>query len=294
MFFSFDILMSFYRRRIFSSLLIIPLVFAAQTAWTPKCIAGTLHAIISGDTTSPDISQHVGSNIYFFEHTLMTQIPAAQLRTYELHDKHFNWKSIKQTIDNIRIGQDDAILFYYCGHGFWTQRYGNFCVLRHDNNQRLYFSTIKQYLARKGARLVVIINDSCSVEPKGNLLAPEPTEPLRPVQVKAPSKSLFFEGSGSVEVNSSSPREYALCGRPVRFPGSNEISFASGTLYTSCFLERLQDPNANTWRNMHDLVGKDVSTWFSEIRSIASTNLGKAVGNQSNQTIQTFVNGKKL
>ncbi len=123
-------------------------------------------------------------------------------------------RDIVRAINNCPASGSDAIVFYWSGHGAFDEG-GHF--LQFSMDKALRRDDIRDALKRKNVRLVVLITDSCNVYKSFPGSSQTPTSPpgAAPGAGFPPLfRSLFFDCSGVVDINSSSPNQYSACREP--------------------------------------------------------------------------------
>lgn len=228
------------------------LLFYAPLAAAPLA-KGVLHAIVVGDLDSKDI-QHA---IRYDLRNVSDEINRIGHYTgMKLDQKHFTGKTartakIMQYIENLKVGNNDLIVFYFSGHGYRTPSKGS------DPWPNLYFETEKvgidlsdlvEQLREKNARLTVVMADCCN-----NVLSDKYAPPLvkkammavdRRANVGNAYSKLFMEAQGFIVVASCKAEQTSL-------------ALATGSLYTLSFLSSLQDTVKGssasvTWQDLLD------------------------------------------
>lgn len=115
-------------------------------------------------------------------------------------------QNVVTVIRNLRPAPDDVVLVYYAGHGAFDPSRGHFLNMRAG---KLFRSTIQAEMKKHEVRLSVLITESCStVEPTRSFhKSLKPGGP--PTGNWETLSKLFFETSGTVDVNSSKPSQTA-------------------------------------------------------------------------------------
>lgn len=121
--------------------------------------------------------------------------------------------TILTSIRDMQVNRNDALVFFYSGHGAYDPKYGNyyFQLSGYGSSGRDYLlrSQLKQALIAKGARLTVVISDCCAAK----LLLPEERGYERTVSLARADgwsplcKKLMKETSGYIDFTSSTPPE---------------------------------------------------------------------------------------
>src|SRR5215213_3344111 len=82
--------------------------------------AQTVHAILIGDTEDVTIGGGIVSNLNKMKAFLRQVHEEGEItvKTVEVKDGEFNCGQILKVIRDVRVEPDDAVFFYYAGHGF--------------------------------------------------------------------------------------------------------------------------------------------------------------------------------
>jgi hypothetical protein len=191
--------------------------------------AQRLHAILVADTLDKQIGKSVGNGLQEIKHTLRDGL-GDRLSVIELTGNVVTPNKIKDTLLNIRIRGNDAVLLYYLGHGGCDQQYRHFFAL---NRGRLYRSEVVNSITQPlKPRFWAVISDCCA-----SISQVTPA----PIPVKAEQqtlfKHLFLDTSGSLNITSSRPEQVSL-------------GCSSGGIFSSSFCEVLK-------RNSHKRLDWD-------------------------------------
>lgn len=237
------------KRRIFFFLFLAASLFAARGASAQK-----LYLLIGGDYRDPRLGRAIKAGVQEVVSTIETNMPPKYLVRYNApksswRGPEISWSrnaqsDIMTAIERCPAGPDDAIFFYWCGHGAYDVKNGEkkhyLLMPNRGRKSEMYRSKILSALRKKRPRLVVLITDSCNfkkiVEPKPSPACGEAgvaCAPAAPWPEPAKTKisplflSLFFQCSGTVDVNSSDWDQKALIGE------------RSGSVFSSVFSMRL-------------------------------------------------------
>ncbi|WZP01225.1 caspase family protein (plasmid) [Isosphaeraceae bacterium EP7] len=263
--------------------------------FSDKAVAQSqLHVILAADTISPDIKDDMESNIYMLIPQFKKQVPEARLKLTVLDKQKLNQKTILRTIAMLNVGADDAIVFMYCGHGYYEDvNQGTFIIPPSDGGGRLYRTTVQKAIQAKQTRLCVTIFDCCSVGPNGPPGVPMAPVEQPPTQVSPLFQSLFFNSSGTITMVSSSPGEYALCGIP-HILNNKVVGLMKGSLFTGelTWLLRERSNESLRWDEAGNIIRRRVSQTFKVIAKNGVVTLSDGGRlEQQDQTVVVRING---
>jgi hypothetical protein len=273
-----------FRKPAFHHLLIGIALFVAQIG---ECTAQpNVHLISVADTVSKNIAQDMKHNLAFFRTPFRAGIPAEQLKQYELIGDDFNSDKVLETIRSLTIAPDDAVVFYYCGHGFYDQ--GTYFTPPADEGKRLNLKDIRNAIRALQPRLSVSIVDCCSVSPTGQRSIPREAPRLGPEEFSPLCTELFLKSSGDIAINSSAPGEYALCG----VPGEHDGQFVlGGSLFSHMFASSMSKHQKEevAWKDLLLEVRSQVDDRFKKLAArnqdgISLSN-GQTLRGQKTQTV---------
>jgi hypothetical protein len=199
-----------FRRLFFVCALLLVLVEPVSAA-----VPATLHAVVIGDTNS-DLKRQSAADLAQVEKSVHFLARSLNLKTNltVLQGKKAKKQAVLEALNNIPVGKEDLVLFYFTGHGF---RLSNRTIW-----PSIHFSADKQYIeldsvvahvAKKRPRFALVIADCCNVSssqyrkaPKGRQLylqnAPR-------TELNGDLKKLFLKSSGILVISSSSPGEFS-------------------------------------------------------------------------------------
>lgn len=229
--------------------------------------AQQMHAILIGDVSPStgfgDYVSAVSNDMLGMMMALEENLPKSRInlmfRKLE-DDAHSSPQSILEIIRELKVRPNDTILFYFSGHGAVDDR-GHYFSLAHG---KLYRKDVLDLLSKKGARLTVLLTDCCNTRSDGYIhLAPYFEIPDRR-QPTPLFQKLFFDPSGIVDINSSSPNESAFFA-PL---GKNEDApFGSpGSIFTLAWLDWIsqEKQNKRSWEEMVRAVSLKVHKSFRD------------------------------
>jgi hypothetical protein len=186
----------------------------------------TLHAILVADTSPSagfgEYTMAVAMDLAAVDAMLATNMPERQVNTVRLEfdaDDTSDPAACLQAIESLTVAPNDAILFYYSGHGSADDEGPYFDLARGKLRRR----AILDALAQKRPRLAVLLSDCCNTRSDGYLYAAPSMEIEPPAKPSPLFRSLFLEPAGVVDLTSAAPGESAFF-RPLDFdeglPGS--------------------------------------------------------------------------
>jgi hypothetical protein len=216
--------------------LILSFVFASL-AWNPPTAqSAKLHAIIAVDALQEDVGREILESANRLAIELIVTIPQHQLSLWSIgRTRPLTRNHIINTINNLTIETDDAVLFYYIGHGYYDATKQVTCLrLSGDPRNELSWQDISQELSRKTPRLNVVVLDCCNREDAPDV-APDKGYPapfVPATEITPLCDQLFFQSKGTVVLISSSPHEFALV--KARTLHSRH-SVPEGAIFTNAF-----------------------------------------------------------
>jgi hypothetical protein len=229
--------------------------------------AQKLHAILVGDVSPSTgfgkFTSAVKNDLTGMFVALEENMPKSRLNflMLEFHDnENSSPQAIQNVLNELKVQPNDTILFYYTGHGS-VDDHGPYFSLAQG---KLYRHDLLKQLTSKGARLVTLITDCCNTRSDGyNYIAPYIEIPDR----RSPTplfKKLFFETSGVVDINSSSPGESAFFAPYVE--EESGPSGSPGSIFTISWLEWIsqEKQHARSWDDMVRAVSLKVHKSFRD------------------------------
>ncbi|MCY2990893.1 MAG: toll/interleukin-1 receptor domain-containing protein [Planctomycetota bacterium] len=250
-------------------------VCVIATAITSPLSAQQLHAIIVGETSSDEIGMPIGLSVDALVTTVLENVPQDALSLKVLTGKEYNRAKILATIQDLQVESEDAILYFFCGHGYYDQSRGSFFKPPADDGA-LYLSEICKPLRDKQPRLLVTIVDivDCCTGMRTHPHAATAQAATVPPQSVSPLFArLFWETSGNLVVNSSAPGQYAV----VRSIKGEAGEPGIGALFTNIFtgsLQRHRDERLS-WDEIVGECRKSVDEAFRKLHPDGTIRLGQ-------------------
>jgi len=199
--------------------------------------ASDLHVIMVCDTTAKNIENGVHINMQSFQKEVADIAYYADMKInlkvfYDLEANHLFVDYIK----NLKVDSDDAIIFYWSGHGYRTESkdspWPNFAF--ENDWTGIDQLAVTQLIEKKNPRLLLSITDTCN-----SILPEEYAPPLMNLKsrefvsmdmesVKQENyKKLFIESTGTYITAASIPGQYSYANNSY-FGGLWTYSFIEG------------------------------------------------------------------
>lgn len=235
--------------------------------------AARVHLIAVGDTLDKDIGEYAKEDIQSLTGTLESFGRKSLLPPVVLEGDDCNPTAIVQALNRLQLRPDDAVVFYFTGHGAYDNQNGQFLQiprLEKDGNvsREQLKNTIKGWVDARQIRLGVLMTDMCNLRkiiavplalaPGAAAAAPGPEDDL-PI-----FKALFVDSEGFVDVTSASTNEAAATYPKYTFGGGHS---ADGSIYSTVFTDMLMSNSGNrlSWDNfMRGLVAPRVRAEFQK------------------------------
>lgn len=188
-------------------------IWLALFAAPNRSIAQTIHAVLVADTKDGSIGTGVAeneTNIASFLNNLKT-LTELNVASTVIDGANFSCKSIIDSINGLNVAADDAVFFYYAGHGFrrdgsQTQFPEFFCGGPRDPT--LTLSQAVNMIQSKQPRLVIAIADACNkITEPAPVIAAAPS--IADVDRKGALLRLFKDYRGTLIMSGAIPGEFS-------------------------------------------------------------------------------------
>lgn len=209
---------------------------------------GTLHFLAVGDTHDENIGDTVELDLKTVPRLFEASAGAAGMGFHAgiASGDRFRVGAIRSQVANLRVGHDDAVVYYYSGHGARSASKADawpVMALGGDGfggYDAFDLAWVYATLREKRPRMLLVAVDCCQQEvPDGILNELAFTKGLRSPAQPGPARALFAEFQGEVLAMSCRPGELSSC------------SPAEGGFFTSRFVSAiagaLQGRHAPSW-----------------------------------------------
>jgi hypothetical protein len=120
-----------------------------------------LHALLVIDTLS-GLGESVKIDGERIDHLLSQKLPRDRVEIVILTGKDVNTDKILAYYKNLKVGADDALFFYYAGHGATDPEKGDFMALQGLHTRVLVRADLRRAMLEHQTGLVVLMTDCCS------------------------------------------------------------------------------------------------------------------------------------
>jgi Caspase domain len=145
-----------------------------------------------------------------------------------------NAKVLKAKLESLTCGSDDAVFFYYSGHGFNAQG-SEFTSFQFDELQ-FSMDYVTEQLSQHKPRLLVVMYDACNFIPGDRAISTHSNLAARSERLK----TLFRNSAGTVKIASNTAGV-----------GKFSIGFTDdGGLFTNAFYAALENAPGNSWESV--------------------------------------------
>ena len=121
----------------------------------------TVHALLVVDTLS-GLGESVKIDGERIDHLLSDRLPKDRAEIVVLTGKDVNANAILSYFHGLKVGRDDALFFYYAGHGATDPQKGHFLALQELGTKPLLRADLRRVMQEHQPGLVVIMTDCCS------------------------------------------------------------------------------------------------------------------------------------
>ncbi len=206
--------------------------------------AQTLHVIMVINTEDTGIGCIYDLQNWERELKIIESNSGMTVKKTVLKDDVWSVQAVSKALDAVSPAPQDAVIFYYSGHGFrWKDTSNQWPVMALQNDGWMELYDVQQKLLKKKPRLLLVLSDNCnSPAPYAAPAKPYRTKPS-PEIIKANYRALFAEAAGTFIASGCIPGQYSLGGEP------------DGGVFTVAFMNALDEAvktKGATWKAIMD------------------------------------------
>jgi hypothetical protein len=239
--------------------LTLPAAAAPKEDVTDPAELTRLHLIIAADTGAANIGAWVGVSGQMVRGAFEGNVPADRLNVVYLDGAQVTRVNVLAQIRALPATPNDAVLFYYGGHGAFDTKSGEHVFAMSAG--AMYRREVLGALQEKQPGLIVLLSDTCSSEftfqagrRPGRVRRPAPAPALSPL-----FRSLFFRHRGVADITAAQRGTYAWY-------------TADGGLFTRALCGRLAAPAEApvSWADFSAAVSQDTNALFQQLKQGAT------------------------
>jgi hypothetical protein len=155
--------------------------------------------VIDTESNLVDSVKHDRENMRIL---LQEHIPAERCKVDVLEGKKVTRQDILRYYRDLKTGPDEALLFFYAGHGCIDHDLGQCLQPQMAKTPLVPRAEVRKAMEQKGAGLVVLLTDCCSTRLKAK---PKPNgrQTIKGVKLHPVLRCLFFQHRGTVDVTAA-------------------------------------------------------------------------------------------
>lgn len=223
---------------------------------SPAHAARKLHVVICADVDDARLGKHAKTDGANIKTLFESYVNAGELSITEIEPAQLTQVGVVNTLHRLTADNDDAVVFYYSGHGVFTASGAHYLAMK-AGKQLVGRAEILSEIQKKKVGLTVLLTDACfnfkNITPPPSVYGTrrgEATDPL--------FKKLFFEFDGIVDVNAAQKNQVA-----GTYP-----DFQRGSIFTSAIVGVMKT-NARVsslgWNEVLDQVDKTARAEFRRL-----------------------------
>ena len=225
-------------------------IFCLFTSYLVSLNGADLHCIIVGDTGADDIKNAIQIDMrsVYFEAQRIASYTGMNLKISLYSGGEAKPSPLLQTIQSLQTNRDDAIIFYFSGHGYRLKDKASQWpyLLLLKEQKAINLDLITKALAEKTAHFILVIADCCNNVIQDQFARPVVEKEIKDksslTKIKRNYRSLFLESSVLITVTSAGVGQTSLCN-------------SNGSHYTNSFLKALHNEaqvtnRSSNWSNI--------------------------------------------
>ena len=212
--------------------------------------ATTLHALIVADTTDKTIGESVDIDRENIGQLLqsITENTGLRLSTQSIYGEQVTHRNITQALNRLSVGPNDAVIFYYSGHGINMTKGSRWPALL-VGGRFMELDFVVGTLKAKKPRFFIAIADACNtlIEMNYSKRGSKSMGTLNPENYRA----LFLNSRGHIITSSSTPGQKSWGDK------------RDGGFFTQAFLNSLNeelDSSSPSWHALMKRATKSIPT----------------------------------
>ena len=238
--------------------------------------ARKLHVVIAADENDASIGKYCQTDRTNIESLFLSNVDPASLRTHVVPASSLTQTGLPQFIQGLSVGPEDAVVFYYSGHGNYARDGQHYLVVA---GQWISRSAVTSTLQSLSAGLTVMMTDACfnfhDVVPPQRAIGVR-----RQIPVTSPLfRKLFFEANGFIDLNSCQRDEKA----------ATHAEYGLGSVFTKALNDTMKAKSSMgdaTWQSIINDIAAETATQFALLHPDGET-IETGDGNFLNQRSQT-------
>jgi hypothetical protein len=189
----------------------------------------TLHAILVADLEDEGIGCIHDIVNWRKELDTISKKTGMKLNKIEIMGKDWSRKSVMNACTNLKVSSDDAVLFYYSGHGYrFKSMKSQWPAMALQNDEGLALDWAHGTILKKGPRLLLSISDSCNnVIPEGAIPTVRSFRSAQKTDLSVGYKKFFLKSNAKIMASGC-------------IAGQTSLGGPDGGAFTSRFLTYLR------------------------------------------------------
>lgn len=207
----------------------------------------TLHAIIVADTDDESIGESVKIDLQNMQALIqnISQHTGLLMAGEAISGDNVSTSNINNAINNLSVGSDDVVIFYYSGHGYNPGDGSTWPGMSLKDDAKLTIKNVRDMLKQKNPRLLIVMADTCNGFSRSVFRYAKSQEKTENYKI------LFLKNRGIITASSSIPGQLSW--------SNNQV----GGLYTNAFLISLNQELASqsnpSWKSLMERANKPLN-----------------------------------
>lgn len=248
-----------------------------------------LYVVCAFDTADKKLAEHARADAAMLTSAFEKNCVRGQWKQVNIKPEDLTREKILDTIAQIPLNGDDAIVFLYCGHGAYRDEGREHFFVTQNQQQWIRRSEILDAMNRKSPRLAVLLSNACfNYVPSDRRVEAGVEAPKRIVRQSASPlfETLFYRSQGVIDVTACKNDERAY-GHSI--PSSGNLFFSAVTQTLNVAANDAQ----MGWQGVIDQVkGKVRNSFQKEFQGQELEDVDTLSGAQIRQRTQTVLVNK--